>query len=146
MTRSNENEDGGWRMENRVEVEGRGSRAKQSHPRPSLLVLVLVQFVLGFRLSRTIKPAFDPIFGLGGRAIGADAVLDGDAAALVLAERRVNQAVVVADAAVNDGEVFLLDGAGFPDFAEFAGGFGIFGDETTPLVSRSRRLTKWVEG
>ena len=71
----------------------------------------------------------DPIFGLGERAVGADAVLDGDAAALVPAERRVNQPVVIAHAAVNDGEVFLLDGAGFPDFAQFAGGFGIFGDE-----------------
>jgi len=85
--------------------------------------------VLGFRLSRTIKPAFDPVFGLGGRAIGADAVLDGDAAALILAERRVNQAMVVAHMAVNNGEVFFLDGAGLPDFAEFTGGFGIFGDE-----------------
>ncbi len=75
------------------------------------------------------KPAFDPEFGLGGRAVGADAVFDGDDAALVFAERRVNQAVVVADVAVDDGEVFFLDGAGFPDFAEFAGGFGIFGDD-----------------
>jgi hypothetical protein len=66
---------------------------------------------------------------LGGRAVGTDAVLDGNDAALVLAERRVNQSVVVADVAVDDGEVFLLDGAGFPDFAEFAGGFGIFGDD-----------------
>jgi hypothetical protein len=75
------------------------------------------------------KSPLDPIFGLGGRAVGADAVLDGDAAAFVPAERRVNQAVAVADAAVNDGEVFLLDGAGFPDFAQLAGDFGIFGDE-----------------
>ena len=89
--------------------------------------------VLGFRLSRTrtrtIKPAFDPKFGLGGRAVGTHAILDGHAAALVFAERRVNQAVVVAHVAVDDGEIFLLDGAGFPDFSEFAGGFGIFGDE-----------------
>ena len=75
------------------------------------------------------KSSLDPIFGLGGRAVGADAVLDGDAAAFVLAERRVNQPVVVADVAVDDGEVFLLDGAGFPDFAQLAGGFGIFGDD-----------------
>ena len=66
---------------------------------------------------------------MGGRAVGADTVLDGDAAALVLAERRVNQSVIVANMAVDDGEVFFLDGAGFPDFAEFAGGHGIFGDD-----------------
>ena len=72
---------------------------------------------------------FDPIFGLGGRAAGTDAVFDGDMAVFVLAERGINQAVVVADVAVDDGEIFLLDGAGFPDFAEFAGGFGIFSDE-----------------
>ena len=66
---------------------------------------------------------------MGGRAVGTHAVFDGDLAVLIPAERRINQAVVVADVAVNDGEVFLLDGAGFPDFAEFAGGFGIFGDD-----------------
>ena len=75
------------------------------------------------------KSPFDPIFGLGGRAIGADAVLDGDAAALVLAERRVNEAVAAGHVAVNDGKVFLLDGTGFKDFSQYAGGFGIFGDE-----------------
>ena len=89
--------------------------------------------VLGFRLSRTrtrtIEAPLDPEFGLGRRAVGTDAVFDGDNAALVFAERRINQAVVVADVAVDDGDIFLLDGAGFPDFAEFAGGFGIFSDE-----------------
>ena len=65
---------------------------------------------------------------MGGGAIRADAIFDGDLALLILAERRVNQAVVVADVAVDDGEVFLLDGTGFPDFAEFTGEFGIFGD------------------
>ena len=78
---------------------------------------------------RTIKPAFDPKFSLGGCAVGTHAVLDGNNAALVLAEGRINQAVVVANVAVDDGEVFLLDGAGFPDFAEFAGDFGIFCDD-----------------
>ena len=75
------------------------------------------------------KAALDPIFGLGGRAVVTHAIFHCDDAALVLAERRVNQAVVVADAAVDDGQIFFLDGAGFPDFSEFAGGFGIFGDE-----------------
>ena len=66
---------------------------------------------------------------MGGRAIGTHAVLDGNNAALVLAERHVNQAVAVAHVAVNDGEVFLLDGTGFPDFSKLAGDFGIFGDD-----------------
>ena len=79
--------------------------------------------------TRTIEAPLDPKFGLGGRAVGTHAVFDGDMAALVPAERRINQAVVVADATVDDGEIFFLDGAGFPDFPEFAGDFGIFGDE-----------------
>ena len=76
-----------------------------------------------------MESAFDPEFGLGRRAVGTHAVFDGDDAALVFAERRVNQAVVVADVAVDDGEVFFLDGTGFPDFSQLAGDFGIFGDE-----------------
>ncbi len=75
------------------------------------------------------KPPLDPEFGLGGGAIGADAIFDGDLALPVFAERRVNQAVVVADAAVDDGEVFFPDGTGFPDFSQLAGQFGIFGDD-----------------
>ena len=75
------------------------------------------------------KTALDKEFGLGRRAVGADAVFDGDMAVLIPAERRINQAVVVTDVAVDDGEIFFFDGAGFPDFSEFAGDFGIFGDE-----------------
>ena len=66
---------------------------------------------------------------MGGDAIRADEIFDGDLALLVFAERRVNQAVVVADVAVDDGEVFFLDGAGFPDFSQLAGDLGIFGDD-----------------
>ena len=89
--------------------------------------------------------ALDPKFGLGGRAVGTDAVFDGDLALLILAERRVNQAVVVVDVAVDDGEIFLLDGAGFPDFAEFTGNFRILGNDNNAAGSRSRRLTRWGE-
>ena len=31
--------------------------------------------------------------------------------------------------AVNDGEIFFDDGAGLPNFAKFAGGVGIFGEQ-----------------
>ena len=72
---------------------------------------------------------FDPIFGLGGRAVVTHAILDCHAAALVPAKRHVNQAVVVADEAVNDGKIFLLDDAGFPEFAEFTGNFRILGND-----------------
>ncbi len=73
-----------------------------------------------------IKSFFDPEFGLRRCAIGADAVFDGDAATFILAERRVNDPLLRSNMAVDDGEIFLGDGAGFPDFAEFASGDGIF--------------------
>jgi hypothetical protein len=76
-----------------------------------------------------METPFDPKFGLGGRAVGPDAILDGNAAVFVLAEGRVNQSVVVTHVAVDDGEVFFLDGAGFPDFSQLAGNSGIFGDD-----------------
>ena len=75
------------------------------------------------------KSPLHPKFGLRWGAVGTHAVFDGDLALLIPAERRINQAVVVADATMDDGEIFLLNGAGFPDFAEFAGGRGIFGDD-----------------
>ena len=68
-------------------------------------------------------------FGLGGCAVGADAIFDGDGAGFVFAERGVNQSMVFADVTVDDGNVFLEDGARFPDFAEFTSNDGIFGDE-----------------
>ena len=99
--------------------------------------------------NRLGKAVLDPKFGLGGGAVGADAVFDGDLALLILAERRVNQAVVVAHVAVDDGEIFLPDGAAFPDFAEFAGGFGIFGDDDDAAgfaveAVDEMRLGSWV--
>ena len=68
-------------------------------------------------------------FGLGGCAVGTDAVFDGDGAGFVFAERGVNQSMVFADVTVDDGKVFLEDGARFPDFAEFTSNDGIFGDK-----------------
>ena len=69
------------------------------------------------------------IFRLRGRAVGAHAVFDGDEAGFVFAKRRVNGPLLRRDVAVDDGEVFLGDGARLPDFAEFAGGGGILGDD-----------------
>jgi hypothetical protein len=75
-----------------------------------------------------IKTTLDPKFRLGRRAVGTDAVLDGDPALFIPAEGRVNQAVVIGDMAVDDGKVFLPDDAGFPDASELAGDGGIFCD------------------
>src|ERR1035437_2588963 len=94
-----------------------------------VLVLVLGIRGRGGGRTRTVKSLFDPEFGLGGCAVGADAIFDGDGAGLVFAERGVNQSMVFADVAVDDGQVFLEDGACFPDFAEFTSNDGIFGDE-----------------
>ena len=71
----------------------------------------------------------DPKFRLRRRAVGADAIFDGDPAGLVFAERRVNEAVIFAHMAVDDGEIFLFDGAAFQNFPKFARDDGIFGDD-----------------
>ena len=76
-----------------------------------------------------IKPALDEEFSLSRRAVIAHAILDGNLAFFIPAKRNVDQAMVVPDMAVNDGEVFLFHGAGFKDFAQFAGGCRIFGQE-----------------
>lgn len=65
----------------------------------------------------------------GRRAIGANAVFDGDFAFKVAAERGVNDAGCDGHAPMDNGPVFLLDGAALPDTAEFAGGGVGFGDE-----------------
>ena len=75
------------------------------------------------------KPFLHDKFRLRGGAIGTDAVFDGDAAVDVLAERGVNEAGVRRDVAVDEGEVCFLDGAGFPDLAQFAGSELVFGEE-----------------
>jgi hypothetical protein len=63
------------------------------------------------------------------RAIGAHAIFHGDEAGFIPAERRVNQAVLFAHPAVDDGEIFFFHGAAFEDFSEFAGDSGIFCEE-----------------
>ena len=68
----------------------------------------------------------DEKFRLRRRAIGADAIFDGDDAAFIPAERRVNRPLLYRDMAVNNGQIFFLNGAAFDDFSELAGGFRIF--------------------
>src|SRR5271156_4125237 len=67
--------------------------------------------------NRPVKSALNEKFGLRRRAIGADAILDGDDAALIFAERRINQTMIFADVAVDDGKIFFLDGAAFENFS-----------------------------
>lgn len=65
--------------------------------------------------------------GLRGQAIGAHAILHCHAAGFVFAQGRVDQAFILAHMAMNNGEVFLIDGAIFPEPTDFAGsviGFG----------------------
>lgn len=66
---------------------------------------------------------------MGGGAVGADTILDGHKAPFIPAEGRVDDAAVIAQVAVNDGEIFLLHSAGFKQLAEFAGDFGFLGED-----------------
>ncbi len=69
---------------------------------------------------------FDPEFSLCSGTVSAHAVFDGDNAVFVLAQRRVNEAVILAHVAVDDGEVFFFNRAAFQNFSEFARDDGIF--------------------
>ena len=72
---------------------------------------------------------FDEEFGLGKRAVGADTIFDGDDAVFVFAEGCINEAVILGNVAVDDGEVFFLDEASFKGFSKFASGCRIFCDQ-----------------
>jgi hypothetical protein len=74
------------------------------------------------------KFLFNPKFRLRKRAIEAHAVLDGDAACFILAKWRVNDPLLRRHMAVDNGDVFFFNGAAFQNFSQFAGDFGIFGD------------------
>ena len=75
------------------------------------------------------KPSLDPEFCLRNYTVRAHAVFDGDAAGFVLAKRRVNQAVMLAQMAVDDGEIFFPDGTAFQNFSKLARDDRIFGDD-----------------
>lgn len=69
------------------------------------------------------EAALDGEVGVGCGAVGADAVLNGDAAVAVFAERIADAPLLFLEMAVDDGPVFLADGAVFPEPAQFAGRF-----------------------
>jgi hypothetical protein len=71
----------------------------------------------------------DPKFSLRRRTVGAHAILHGDEAVFVPAERRGNDPPFRRDVAVDDGKIFLFNGAVFQNFPESARDPGIFGDE-----------------
>ena len=81
------------------------------------------------RPTSNLKTRSFPEFGLGGSAVWPDAVFDGNSAGVVFAKRRVDDAVVVSNGAVDEGEVAFFDIAVFPNTAQFAGGGFGFGDE-----------------
>ena len=68
----------------------------------------------------------DPKFRLRRRAVGTHAIFDGDDTVFIFAERRVNQTVIVAQVAVDDGEIFFFNGAAFQNFPKFTRNIGIF--------------------
>src|SRR5438128_11448538 len=65
----------------------------------------------------------------GGCAVGANAIFDGDPAEIVFAERRINYSMLIANMAMDEREIFLLDAPSLEEFAEFAGRRGIFCDD-----------------
>jgi hypothetical protein len=88
---------------------------------------------------RTLKSSLHPEFGLRERSIISDAVFHGNAAGCVFAQRGVNESMFVAHMTVDDGEVFLLDGATLQDFAQFARHEGTFcnDDHTTGFAIKT---------
>jgi hypothetical protein len=79
--------------------------------------------------ARTRESSFHEKFRLRGCAVGPDAVFDGDNACFIFTERGVNDPMLRRNVAVDDGVVFLLHGAGLPDFPQFARRRRIFGDD-----------------
>ncbi len=71
----------------------------------------------------------DKKFRLRRRAAGTHAIFDDDAAGFILAERRVNQAVVFAQMAVDDGQIFFFNRAAFENFSQLTCDNGIFRDD-----------------
>src|SRR2546423_33324 len=65
----------------------------------------------------------------GGCAVGANAIFDGDPAQIVFAERRINYSTLIANMAVDEREIFLLDAPSLEEFAQVAGRGGIFCDD-----------------
>lgn len=84
---------------------------------------------VGRRAGGAGEAVFDVIVSAGEGAIGADAVFDGDEAVQILAQGDFDGPLLCRHMTVHDGEVFLGDGAGFEDFAEFASGGGVLGGE-----------------
>jgi hypothetical protein len=75
------------------------------------------------------KSFLDKKFRLRSRAVFTHAIFEGDNAVFIFAERRVNHAGIFRNVAVDDCQIFFLDGARFENFSEFAGSFGIFCDQ-----------------
>jgi hypothetical protein len=74
----------------------------------------------------TRKCSFDEKFRLRRRAVGTHAIFDRHAAGFIFAQRCVNQAVIFAQMAVDDGQIFFFNRAAFENFSQFARDLGIF--------------------
>jgi len=68
----------------------------------------------------TIKSSLDPVFGLRQRAVGAHAILDGDDAGFILAQRRINDPLLCCHMSMDDSMIFFFNSAAFQDFSQLA--------------------------
>ena len=99
---------------------------------PIVALSPVVTWLSAISRHRSDESAFDPELGPGRCAVGPDTILDRHAAVFVPAQGGIHHAVVIVHMPVDEGEVFLPHGAGFPKFAEFTGHAGGFGNEDDP--------------
>jgi hypothetical protein len=104
-----------WKMEGGGQIAARGGSATGNLARPPWHVAE--------------DSLFNKKFGLGGGAIGTDAIFHGHDAVFIFSQGRVDEAVLLADVAMHYGKIFFLNEAVFQGFAERAGGLRIFRDQ-----------------
>jgi hypothetical protein len=75
------------------------------------------------------KFSFDPEFRLRQRAIRTHAIFDRNATGFISSQWRINDPLLRRDMAVDNGQIFLFDGAAFENFSHLARDFGIFCDD-----------------
>ncbi len=78
---------------------------------------------------RAAKAPFHPELRQGAGAIAANAMFHGDLAAFVLAQRQIDASRILPHRAVDNGQIYLFDGAAFPKFAQLPGGQRAFGSK-----------------
>src|SRR5882724_5624021 len=77
----------------------------------------------------TREPVFDRKISPRRRALGANAVLDGDYAFVVAPQWSINGPALGGDVSMHNGPIFLLNLSAFPNAPQFERGGFRFGDE-----------------